>query len=221
MKTNPVEEALAVEKILASFFPTQAYVCARPIANCEAHPEEEALMAKAVERRRREFSTGRMMAREGLLHLGFKDVPVGIGRLKNPLWPTGIHGAISHDGKICAVALMRECDKVSRFGIDLIWLGRNNCVAEFTELFVSNRGELSIMSTLGLEVDRELLLFSLKESLVKALSLEVGHFIDMKCMEIAARPPGILVKLGAAKWPARLHCAVAYRYLVTIVILEE
>lgn len=219
--TAPVEDALVVQQILASFFPSTAYVCAKHISNYEIHPEEEAVVAGAVVRRRWEFSTGRALAREGLQRLGFPDDPIGVGRLHDPRWPEGVRGAISHDGEICAVTMMRQADRAARFGIDLIWLDRENCMADLGQLFVSNRKELSIMSAFGLDVDTELLLFSFKESLVKALSIEVGYFIDLKQMEISANPGGISVRLGEKVWTALLHGAIAHRYLVTAVTLAE
>lgn len=101
--TDPVEDALEVQQILASFFPSAAYVSVKPINNFELHKEEEAVITGAVLSRRREFSTGRALVREGLRSLGFPGTPVGVGRLHEPLWPRGVRGAISHDGEICAV----------------------------------------------------------------------------------------------------------------------
>lgn len=116
---------------------------------------------------------------------------------------------------------MQESDRWLRFGIDLIKLDSKSCIADLVQLFISNREELYIMSRFSLEVDRELLLFSFKELLVKALSTEVGDFIDLNKMVISSNSTGISVNLGAEVWRANLHGAIANRYLVTAVTLVD
>jgi 4'-phosphopantetheinyl transferase EntD len=73
----------------------------------ELFPEEERALGNAVEKRRREFMTGRACAREALAGLGLPDSPVGSGPKGEPLWPPGIVGSITHcEGyRACAVAL--------------------------------------------------------------------------------------------------------------------
>ena len=62
----------------------------------ELFPEEELALGDAVEKRRREFMTGRACAREALAGLGFPDSPVGSGTKGEPLWPPGVVGSITH-----------------------------------------------------------------------------------------------------------------------------
>ena len=75
--------------------------------DAELFPEEERALGNAVEKRRREFVTGRACAREALARLGFPDSPVGSGPKGEPIWPPGIVGSITHcEGyRACAVAL--------------------------------------------------------------------------------------------------------------------
>ena len=73
----------------------------------ELFPEEERALGNAVEKRRREFVTGRACAREALAGLGFPDSPVGSGPKGEPLWPPGDRRQHHHcEGyRACAVAL--------------------------------------------------------------------------------------------------------------------
>jgi 4'-phosphopantetheinyl transferase EntD len=59
-------------------------------------PEEEALLARAVDKRRREFTTGRHCARRALAALGVAPVPILRGPGGEPQWPASIAGSITH-----------------------------------------------------------------------------------------------------------------------------
>jgi 4'-phosphopantetheinyl transferase EntD len=72
----------------------------------ELYPEEAELVVRAVAKRRREFATGRALAREVLAELGAPDGPLLAGERGAPRWPAGIVGSITHcDGfRGCAAA---------------------------------------------------------------------------------------------------------------------
>jgi 4'-phosphopantetheinyl transferase EntD len=80
-------------------------------------PEEEPLVARAVEKRRREFTAGRTCARRALAELGWPDFAILAGPRREPLWPPGVVGAITHCQGYCAAAVARVTD-VRSLGID-------------------------------------------------------------------------------------------------------
>jgi 4'-phosphopantetheinyl transferase EntD len=80
-------------------------------------PEEEALVARAVPKRRREFAKGRECARNALGRLGFGEVMLLSGESREPLWPAGAVGSITHTAGLCAVAVARS-DGYAGIGID-------------------------------------------------------------------------------------------------------
>ncbi|MEU4624121.1 4'-phosphopantetheinyl transferase superfamily protein [Actinoplanes sp. NPDC023801] len=80
-------------------------------------PGEEDLMATAVASRRREFVTARRCAREALAGLGFAPVPIRTGPRRQPLWPRGVAGSITHCAGYRAAAVVRTTD-VASIGID-------------------------------------------------------------------------------------------------------
>ncbi|MBM7440675.1 4'-phosphopantetheinyl transferase superfamily protein [Streptomyces sp. HB132] len=59
-------------------------------------PEEEALVARAVQKRRSEFGTVRRCARAALATLGIPSAPLLPGRRGEPRWPVGIVGSMTH-----------------------------------------------------------------------------------------------------------------------------
>jgi 4'-phosphopantetheinyl transferase EntD len=83
----------------------------------ELFAEEEAAVARAVQKRRREFVTGRACARRALARLDLPSQAIPPGFKGAPRWPAGIVGSITHcDGyRACAVA--RATD-LATLGVD-------------------------------------------------------------------------------------------------------
>ncbi|OBG46129.1 4'-phosphopantetheinyl transferase [Mycolicibacterium fortuitum] len=61
-----------------------------------ALPEEAALVARAVAKRRNEFTTVRYCARQAMSELGVGPVPILKGDKGEPCWPDGIVGSLTH-----------------------------------------------------------------------------------------------------------------------------
>ncbi|WP_194926637.1 4'-phosphopantetheinyl transferase family protein [Catenulispora pinisilvae] len=70
-------------------------------------PGEEAVIARAVEKRQREYTTTRHLARTALAQLGLPPVAIGTGGNREPLWPAGIVGSMTHCRGYRAAAVAR------------------------------------------------------------------------------------------------------------------
>ena len=69
-------------------------------------PAEEAVVARAVESRRREFAAGRACARAALAELGHTDPgPILPDERRAPVWPPGVVGSITHCTGLAAAAV--------------------------------------------------------------------------------------------------------------------
>jgi 4'-phosphopantetheinyl transferase EntD len=79
--------------------------------------EEAALIAKAVDKRRREFATSRACARAALDRLGLPPAPILPGLRGAPIWPSGVVGSMTHCDGYRAAALAMAGD-VRSVGID-------------------------------------------------------------------------------------------------------
>jgi 4'-phosphopantetheinyl transferase EntD len=130
-------------------------------------PEEEAVLGRAVEKRRREFATARACARSALGRLGFAAAPIPTGSRGEPLWPAGAVGSITHcEGyRACAVAHAAE---LATIGIDAerhepLPAGLIGDIARPEE-----RGWLRELSHSAPEIHWDRLLFSAKEAVYKA-----------------------------------------------------
>jgi len=80
-------------------------------------PEEEEALARAVEKRRREFVTARACARRAYERLGVAPQPVVPGPQGEPSWAPGVVGSITHCDGYRACALARATDLLT-LGID-------------------------------------------------------------------------------------------------------
>ncbi len=80
-------------------------------------PEEQTAIAGAVEKRRREYGTVRHCARTALRELGVAPVPILSGGRREPLWPPGVVGSLTHCMGYRAAAVGRDRE-VHTIGID-------------------------------------------------------------------------------------------------------
>ena len=85
--------------------------------NGRLFPAEEAIIARAVERRRREFTTARMCAHAALTKLGLTPVPILRGERNAPVWPAGVVGSITHCAGYRAAVVAHSRD-LTAIGID-------------------------------------------------------------------------------------------------------
>jgi 4'-phosphopantetheinyl transferase EntD len=86
-------------------------------------PEEADSVQRAVTGRRQEFAAGRECARYLLAEFGIIDFPVKMADDRQPLWPAGMTGSITHTSDFCAaVAAPTSCLKA--IGLDCEVEGR-------------------------------------------------------------------------------------------------
>jgi 4'-phosphopantetheinyl transferase EntD len=81
------------------------------------YPEEESVIARALDKRRREFTNARYCARTALVALGLPPAPIVPGHRGAPGWPEAVVGSMTHCAGYCAAALARGRD-VRTIGID-------------------------------------------------------------------------------------------------------
>jgi 4'-phosphopantetheinyl transferase EntD len=81
------------------------------------YPQEAAVVARAVPKRRREFAAVRACARQAMEKLGVPPQPVLPGERGAPRWPAGLAGSMTHCDGYRAAALVRSAD-LAGLGID-------------------------------------------------------------------------------------------------------
>jgi 4'-phosphopantetheinyl transferase EntD len=152
-------------------------------------PEEAALLAKAVEKRRREFTTGRACARRALAQLGLPATPILRGEKGEPRWPDGIVGSITHCAGYRAAVAARATDLAS-VGIDAEPHGPlPDGVLDAVSL-AEERAQLVDLASLAPEVPWDRLLFAAKESVYKAWFPLARRWLGFEDAAITIDPDG-------------------------------
>lgn len=138
-------------------------------------------LGQAVDKRRREFTTGRACAHQALRQLGLEAVAIDSGPHGEPLWPTGIVGSITHcDGyRACVVA---RCEDVRAIGIDAE-PDRPLPDGVFEQVAFGREPDLVADREAGVCMDR--LLFSAKEAVYKAWFPLTGRRLGFDDLELA------------------------------------
>lgn len=139
-------------------------------------PAEQALIGKAVEKRRREFTTARHCARQALAELGYEPVPILKGDKGAPIWPAGIVGSLTHcDGY--RAAIVAHSMGVRSLGMDA---EPHDALPDGVLEHTSLPAEREVLATRpsGLHWDR--LLFCAKEATYKAWFPLTGRWLGFE-----------------------------------------
>jgi len=125
-----------------------------------------ASLQRSVAKRQAEYLAGRVCARAALQRLDGRDYVPGSHEDRSPIWPTGIHGSITH-GKGWAAAVVAAEGTCRSLGLDQEALLEDERAERLMgEILTPAERERLAPGQLGLTVT---LTFSFKESLFKAL----------------------------------------------------
>ncbi|MGW0705375.1 4'-phosphopantetheinyl transferase family protein [Streptomyces sp. NPDC002643] len=157
----------------------------------ELFPEEEAVVARAVAKRRREFTVVRACARRAMEKLGVAARPILPGERGAPGWPPGLAGSMTHCEGYAAAALVRAGDLAS-LGIDA---EPHSVLPEGvleTIALPSEEARLRGLTAGHPAVHWDRLLFSAKESVYKAWFPLTGKWLDFAeaDIEVSVDPDG-------------------------------
>jgi len=133
----------------------------------EPYPGEADLIARAVDGRRREFITARRCAREALQRLGRPPAPIRAGERREPQWPPGVVGSITHCAGYRAAAVA-PATAVAGVGIDAEPHGPLPEGVLDSVSADGDTGRLGELARRDPSVHWDRLLFSAKESVYKA-----------------------------------------------------
>jgi len=189
----------------------------------ELFPGEEEFVLRAVARRREEFAAGRWCAREALAQIGVAPVPVLVGRWRQPLWPPGIIGSITHAAGLCAAVAMPAPTpaQAPAVGIDLLEISQATRILPDAARFVAADDETAGgRDFTGEALDPLVLLFSAKESVVKAVSARLERFVDLTEIRVQLEPGAFRASCCPETLTARGWWAVAGNLILTAALLE-
>jgi 4'-phosphopantetheinyl transferase EntD len=147
---------------------------------------EEAVIARAVDKRRREFTTVRHCARAALERLGVTPGSILPGERGAPLWPEGVVGSMTHCAGFrgCAVA---HAGDLRTIGLDAEPAAP---LPDGVLDAIALPEERAAIRRLGPGVPWDRLLFSAKESVYKAWFPLTRRFLEFHQARIELDPDG-------------------------------
>lgn len=146
-------------------------------------PEEDRIVARAVGKRRREFTAGRRCARRAMMALSHPPDPIGQNPDRSPVWPVGLVGAISHTDNWCVAAVALKADGFRAIGLDI---EPAEALPQGLAASICGREELGWLDGLA-AADRGLsarALFSAKECVFKLQFGLTGKMLDFDAVTV-------------------------------------
>jgi len=141
------------------------------------YPNSETMSAT----RRLEFAHGRYCAELALWQLGIKSTPIHSGEQREPLWPEGITGSITHCGGYAAAAVAQTSNLAS-IGIDL---ETREPLADDIVSLICTTEELEWIKKTDQPDWMTKVIFSAKESIYKAAWPLLFKFMDFHDLNIS------------------------------------
>jgi len=145
-------------------------------ADLKPHPAEEALIAKAVDKRRKDFIGARHCARLALAKLGEPAVAIMKGEKGAPIWPRGIVGSLTHCVGYRGAALAYGL-QVRTIGVDA---EPHGSLPEGVLPSVSLAPERAWLETTPIDLHADRLLFCAKEATYKAWFPLTGRWLGFE-----------------------------------------
>jgi 4'-phosphopantetheinyl transferase EntD len=189
---------------MGELLPSSAITVEGGEGGAELLPEEKGELPRMVEKRRREFAAGRACARRALAQLGWPAFPLLSGSSREPLWPPGVVGSLTHCAGYCACAVA-PASQLSSVGIDA---EPNVPLPAGVEPLICTGRELASLPALP-GVNWPTVLFSAKEAVYKAWFPLTHRWLDFLDAEISVQASrGPLDGLGTGLFLARLRIEV-------------
>ncbi len=129
-----------------------------------------------------DFTSGRFCAMKALEQIGLENAIIPIGKEREPVWPEGIVGSISHCDRLVGAIVAKSSDHIS-LGLDIEEIGR---VTHDLWDLVFTENEKNYLS--GLSSDEILVqstaIFSIKEAFYKFQHPLTKTFLDFLDVEV-------------------------------------
>lgn len=129
-----------------------------------------------------DFSTGRYCAKMALEQLDIKDVIIPIGKDREPIWPEGIVGSISHCDSFAGAIVAKSAQFIS-LGMDIEEIGR--VTPDLWDLVFTQKEKDFLISLSYEEIqEKSTAIFSIKEAFYKFQHPLTKTFLDFLDVEV-------------------------------------
>ena len=159
----------------------------------ELLPNEKLLTTNFSEKRIKDFSTGRFCARKAMEHIGHEPCEILMGTDKQPIWPNGLVGSISHTTALTG-AIVGLSSQINAIGLDIENIGK--ITPDMWRLLYTENEQI-FLNSLPLEgvAIYTTLFFSFKESFYKMQYPLTNTFLDFTDVEISGLNDQFTIKV--------------------------
>lgn len=189
---GPISSGGVTPRSLPSFASFAAKAPDDSLSHEYANLESPLLHPQAVPARRRAFRLGRAAAHAALAAIGRDEAPILAGVDRQPLWPPGIVGSISHTSEL-GVALVAPADHTDGVGLDVE--SRRYAPELGTQVPRPEERRWLDKERATDQDDLLLALFSAKESLFKAFYPRVGRFFGFEAASLQPVGAGFAARI--------------------------
>lgn len=177
-----------IVSVIASLLPAEVVTVVTKDHHIDGqlYPEEGTLIVKAVEKRKREYTAGRLCAHKALSQLGIHNFPVLTGKNRDPLWPPNIIGSITHCENYCAAAVAKQ-GRIRGIGIDIEPAEEiSNDIIDM----VCRTAEKNWCNQHSKDIDSHWpkVIFSVKESIYKCFYPILQRYVDFHEVQVQFNP---------------------------------
>lgn len=148
----------------------------------ELFQNERSIVSKAIDKRRFEFSCGRVCARKALDRMGQKPVPILHDKNGRPVWPKGFVGSISHSSSWAGAAISRS-KQVFTIGFDIETIDRIRAPILKRIITASEQSRINKLTGQACQ-NYAALIFSAKEAFFKSFSSHYSKPLRFKDISI-------------------------------------
>jgi 4'-phosphopantetheinyl transferase EntD len=172
----------------------------------ELFPEEMQAVERALPIRVREFESGRRCARAALAMLGCAPGPVLVGTHREPVWPNGYVGSITHCSGFCAAAVARS-NPAEQVAIRSLGLDAEPArpLPHGLDNWVCTPRESDWIASQRVDQPWDRIFFSAKESAFKCIFPVQGRFLDYDDVQIDLDPASGEFDVHAAQTAVELR----------------
>ena len=146
--------------------------------------QEAEFIRKAVPKRVIEFTAGRHCARRALARLGIANFPILSGIQREPIWPVGTVGSITHCSGFACAAVALNTDMVA-IGIDAEVAGP---LSPGLIESIASRAERQALLAFSDDVPWDRVIFCAKEAFYKAWYPVTRSWLEFHDVDVTFRP---------------------------------
>jgi 4'-phosphopantetheinyl transferase EntD len=151
---------------------------------------------RAVEKRKAEYLAGRAVAMAALATAGHAPAQIATGPNREPIWPAGVAGSITHSKGRCAAIVTDQPGTL--VGIDIEDIATGSSLEAIFKVALQPE-ETRLIRQSDAQALTATLVFSAKETLYKALFPVVQQFFGFDHAELHGAPSETVLRLRLTK----------------------